>query len=169
VTVLAVEGSGLAASEAKKLGVTGLTTVFNTADSYPGSSANILPNLCERMSISQSTSRLFRAIPPERVGLNGEYDHDGLAKRVALEFSKTFESDELEGLQISQRGAVVVLLGTIANQKFLIKLVTAVMQVSGAADVEINGVCVSQPLRFYLEVKPSKEALLNLLHLINHK
>jgi hypothetical protein len=130
---------------------------------------SVLPTLCERMSIGQPTSRLFSAIPPERVGLNGEYDHDGLAKRVALEFSQIFEPHELEGLRIAQRGAVVVLLGNIATQRFLVKLVAAVMNVSGAADVEINGVCVAEPLRFYLEVKPSKEALLNLLSLVNHR
>jgi hypothetical protein len=120
------------------------------------------------MSISQSTSRLFRAIPPERVGLNGEYDHDGLAKRVAVAFSQAIEPEELENLRIAQRGAVVVLLGDISSQRLLIKLVTAAMNVSGAADVEINGICVAELLRFYIEVKPSRDALINLLRLINH-
>jgi hypothetical protein len=119
------------------------------------------------MFINQTATRLFRAIPPERIGLNGEYDHDGLAKRVALELSKTFEPDEVENLRIAQRGTVVLLLGNVSSQQFLIKLVAVVMNVNGAVDVEINGVCVAEPLRFYLEVKPSKEALLNLLSLVN--
>lgn len=144
-------------------------SVSTRADYRQDSLVGILPTLCEEMFISQPISRLFRAIPPERIGLNGEYDHDGLAKRVALEFGKTFEPDELENLKIAQRGRVVVLLGNVSNQQFLIKLVSAVMNVSGAVDVEVNGVCVAEPLRFYLEVKPSKEALLNLLSLINHK
>ncbi|NJR40870.1 MAG: hypothetical protein HC781_21065 [Leptolyngbyaceae cyanobacterium CSU_1_4] len=143
--------------------------LFPQADYCQGFSACILPILCEGMFISQPASRLFRAIPPERIGLNGEYDHQGLAKRVALEFSKTFEADELENLKIAQRGTVVVLLGNVSSQQFLIKLVAAVMNVSGAVDVEINGVCVAEPLRFYLEVKPSKEALVNLLSLVNHR
>ncbi len=139
------------------------------ADYRQDSSASVLPALCEGMFISQPASRLFEAMPPERIGLNGEYDHDGLAKRVALEFSKFFAPDELENLKIAQRGTVVVLLGNVFSQQFLIKLVAAVMNVSGAVDVEINGVCVAEPLRFYLEVKPSKEALLNLLSLVNHR
>jgi hypothetical protein len=139
------------------------------AGDRPKTLTRVLPTLCERMSIGQPTARLFRAIPPERVGLNGEYDHDGLAKRVAVEFSQTFEPHELEGLQIAQRGAVVVLLGNVASQRFLVRLVAAVMSVSGAADVEINGICVAEPLRFYLEVKPSKQALMNLLSLVNHQ
>jgi hypothetical protein len=149
--------------------VTDSVTVSTRADCRQDSSANILPTLCEEMFISQPTSRLFRAIPPERIGLNGEYDHNGLAKRVALEFSKTFEPDELENLRIAQRGTVVVVLGDIPSQQFLIKLVAVVMGVNGAVDVEINGVCVAEPLRFYLEVKPSKQALPKLLGLVNHR
>jgi hypothetical protein len=130
---------------------------------------SVLPNLCERMSTSQSTSRLFSAIPPERVGLSGEYDHDGLAKRVMVAFGQAIEPEELEGIRIAQRGAVVVLLGNVSSQRCLIKLVTAAMNVSGAADVEINGVCVAELLRFYIEVKPSRDALVNLLRLVNHR
>lgn len=149
--------------------MTDSVTASTSADYRQDSSASILPTLCEGMLISQPILRLSSAIPPERIGLNGEYDHDGLAKRVALEFSKTFELDEVENLRIAQRGTVVVLLGSIFSQQFLIKLVAVVMNVSGAVDVEINGVCVAEPLRFYLEVKPSKEALLNLLRLVNHR
>lgn len=149
--------------------MTDSVTVSTNANYCQDSSASILPTLCEGMLISPPASRLFRAIPPERIGLNGEYDYDGLAKRVALEFSRNFEPDELENLRITQRGAVVVLIGNVSSQQFLIKLVAAVMNVSGAVDVEINGVCVAEPLRFYLEVKPSKEALLNLLSLLNHQ
>jgi hypothetical protein len=125
--------------------------------------------LSEPISMGQSTSRLFTAIPPERVGLDGEYDHDGLAKRVSVVFGQNFELGELGELRISQRGSVVVLMGEVPNQRLLIKLVTLAMNVSGAVDVEINGVCVAEPLRFYLEVKPSKEAMVNLLSLVNHR
>jgi hypothetical protein len=120
--------------------MTDSVTASTRADYRQDSSASTLPALCEGMIINQPASQLFRAIPPERIGLNGEYDHDGLAKRVALEFSKTFEPDELENLKIAQRGTVVVLLGNVYSQQFLIKLVAVVMNVSGAVDVEINGV-----------------------------
>lgn len=136
-------------------------------DYHPDSSASIPPTLHEGILTRQPFSQLFAATPPERIGLNGEYDYDGLAKRVALEFSKTFEPDELGNLKIAQRGAVVVLLGKVPSQEFLMKVVAVVMNVSGAVDVEINGVCVVQSLRFYLEIKPSKQSLLNLMTLIN--
>jgi len=136
--------------------VTDSVQVSFRANYRQDSSASILPSLCEGMLVGQPTFQLFGAIPPERIGLNGEYDHDGLAKRVALELSKTFEPDELGNLKIAQRGTVVVLLGNVPSQEFLVRLVAVVMDVNGAVDVEINGVCVSQPLRFYLDTKPSK-------------
>jgi hypothetical protein len=149
--------------------MTDSVTVSTRADYRQDSSASMRPAFWEGMFVNQTTSQLFRAIPPERIGLNGEYDHDGLAKRVALELSTIFEPDEVENLKIAQRGTVVVMLGNVSSQQFLIKLVAAVMNVAGAVDVEINGVCVAGLLRFYLEVKPSKEALLNLFRLVNHR
>jgi osmotically-inducible protein OsmY len=118
--------------------------------------------------MGQSTfTPLFKTIPPERVGLFGEYDHKGLAKRVSLALSQNFEPNEIRSLRVNQRGAVVVLVGQIPNQRLLIKLVNTVMDVSGAVDVEINGISVAHRLKTYLDVKPSKDALLKLLTLVN--
>lgn len=120
--------------------------------------------------MGQSTfTSLFKTIPPERVGLFGEYDHKGLAKRVSLAFNQSFDSSEIKNLRINQRGAVVVLVGQISSQLLLIKLVNTAMGVSGAVDVEINGVSVAHRLKSYLEGKPSKEALLKLLALVNNQ
>lgn len=118
--------------------------------------------------MGQSTfTPLFKTIPPERVGLDGEYDHQGLAKRVLLAFNANFEPDAIAHLRVNQRGAVVVVMGKISDQRTLIRLVNVAMAVNGAADVEINGVSVAEPLKFYLQVKPSKTALNNLLSLVN--
>lgn len=114
---------------------------------------------------STSTS-LFQTIPPERVGLQGEYDHQGLAKRVMLAFRKEFTLIELIGLRVTQRGAVVVVIGQILNQKMLIRLVNLAMATSGAADVEVNGVSVGYSLKNYLELKPSRETLVTLQKLL---
>lgn len=117
--------------------------------------------------MGQSTfTPLFNSIPPERVGLYGEYDHKGLAKRVSLALSQNFEPDEIRKLRVSQRGAVVLLIGEIPNQRMLVKLVNVAMGVEGAAEVEINGVSVAHRLKNYLEIKPSREDLFQLLHLI---
>jgi len=117
------------------------------------------------MGQTTSTS-LFRTIPPERVGLSGEYDHNGLTKRVSLALSCTFEPDEISRLRVSQRGAVVVFMGNIDSQQLLIRLVNVAMSVSGAADVEVNGVGVADRLTTYLK-QPSRASLDGLLRVLH--
>jgi hypothetical protein len=117
-------------------------------------------------AMGKSTVSWFGTIPPERVGLNGEYDHRGLAKRVSLVFRQQCSSIEIEQLRVSQRGAVVVLMGKIPERKLLVKLVNLAMSVPGTADVEVNGVSVGHELKPYSETKPSREALLNLQELV---
>lgn len=61
-----------------------------------------------RSAVETSSSPIFRSIPPERIGLNGEYDHSGLAKRVDRSFRQQFLPEELAKLTVSQRGRVVI-------------------------------------------------------------
>ena len=118
--------------------------------------------------MGQSTfTPLFKTIPPERIGLDGTYDHQGLAKRVLLALSENFEPEAIAHLRVSQRGAVVVVMGKVSDQRTLVRLVNIAIAVNGAADVEVNGISVAEPLKFYLQVKPSKLALENLLSLVN--
>lgn len=125
-----------------------------------------------RQCIGQSTSAsLFHSIPPERIGLSGEYDHQGLAKRVKLAFQELvlkheLARSEIERLRVTQRGAVVLIVGYVSDQKLLIKLVNTAMAVSGAADVEVNGTSVGYSLKNYLEVKPARETLVQIQKLL---
>ena len=115
---------------------------------------------------SASPASLFHSIPPERVGLQGEYDHHGLAKRVGLKIRQSCAAEQLGHLRISQRGSVVVLMGKIANQRLLIKLVNLALSTTGAADVEVNGVIIGDSFKNYLEVKPNPELLQQLQPLV---
>ena len=47
-------------------------------------------------------SKTTQSIAPERVGLNGEYDQSGLAKRVALAFDEDSELDDIDTLWVAQ-------------------------------------------------------------------
>ncbi len=85
---------------------------------------------------------LFKTIPPERVGLNGEYDHSGLAKRVSLALRNQFSAASLEHLRINQRGRVVVLSGRVPDREILMQMVDAALEVMGTFDVETYGVKV---------------------------
>lgn len=77
-------------------------------------------------------------IPPERVGLNGEYDHSGLAKRVLQAFQVL--SEDLDGLRVSQRGKVVILMGSLRSTELLNQLVSIALKVEGAIEVETHGI-----------------------------
>ncbi|NJP11200.1 MAG: BON domain-containing protein [Leptolyngbyaceae cyanobacterium RU_5_1] len=82
------------------------------------------------------------AIPPERVGLNGEYDQSGLAKRVAKAFDDNGLEDE-ERLWVAQTGGTVVLKGEVADQATLDQAKSIASGVSGATSVDSSQVKVS--------------------------
>lgn len=100
------------------------------------------------------------------MGLRGEYDHHGLAKRVGLKLRQSCGVEQIRNLRVTQRGAVVVLTGRISSQKLLIKLVNLAGSTAGAADVEVNGVSVGDSLKTYLTGQPCPELLLKLHPLV---
>jgi osmotically-inducible protein OsmY len=81
-------------------------------------------------------------IPPERMGLNGEYDQSGLAKRVAQAFDNNPDVADIETVYVAQHGSTVVLKGTVASQEIVSKLVTIAKGVNGATAVETDKVTV---------------------------
>lgn len=87
----------------------------------------------------------FQAIPPERVGLNGEYDHFGLQKRVQRALQRNFHPHVLSQLSVSQRGRVVILQGTVSDRALLQQLVEVAQRVEGTIRVEAHWVaCESE-------------------------
>ena len=115
---------------------------------------------------SSAPISLFKTIPPERIGLKGEYDHHGLAKRVGLRVRQSCIAEQVRHLRVSQRGAVVVLTGKIASQRLLIKLINLALSTAGTADVEVNGVSIGDDFRRYLAGQPCPALLLRLQPLI---
>lgn len=83
-----------------------------------------------------------QTIPPERMGLNGEYDQSGLAKRVAQAFDNNPDVADIETVYVAQHGSTVVLKGTVPSQEIVNKLVTIAKSVNGATGVETNQVTV---------------------------
>ncbi|MCC5663934.1 BON domain-containing protein [Nostoc sp. CHAB 5784] len=79
-----------------------------------------------------------QSIPPERVGLSGEYDQSGLAKRVALAFDQDPQLDDVNTLWVAQTGSTVVLKGKVPSQEILNKMVSVARSVNGATDVDTN-------------------------------
>jgi hypothetical protein len=82
----------------------------------------------------------FASPPPERVGLNGEYDYSGLTKRVDRALRQSFPQQALEQLKIAQRGRVVVFTGRVLDASLLRQLSDVAASVSGATTVETRGI-----------------------------
>ncbi len=80
------------------------------------------------------------AIPAERVGLHGEYDQSGLAKRVAVAFDGDSSLADVDSVYVAQTGATVVLKGSAPDQGTVDKMVELAGQVSGAKDVDASNV-----------------------------
>lgn len=81
-------------------------------------------------------------IPPERVGLNGEYDQSGLAKRVALAFDQDPQLDDIDTLWVAQTSGTVVLKGKVPSQDILNKMVSVARSVNGATSVDTSQVTI---------------------------
>jgi osmotically-inducible protein OsmY len=92
---------------------------------------SIAPDTSSNVATTQS-------IPPERLGLSGEYDQSGLAKRVALAFDQDPQLDDVNTLWVAQTGSTVVLKGTVPSQEILNKMVSVANSVNGATDVDTN-------------------------------
>ena len=82
------------------------------------------------------------SIPPERMGLSGEYDQSGLAKRVALAFDEDPQLDDIDTLYVAQTGSVVVLKGKAPSQEILNKTISVARGVNGATDVDADQVTI---------------------------
>ena len=89
---------------------------------------------------SPSDDANTQTIEPERIGLNGEYDQSGLAKRVALAFDQDPDLDDIDTLWVAQTGGTVVLKGQVPTQDILNKMVTVAHTVNGATDVDTTQV-----------------------------
>lgn len=79
-------------------------------------------------------------IPAERMGLTGEFDQSGLAKRVAFAFDNTPELADQDTVWVAQRGSVVVLKGHVQDRTIIDRLIEVARGVAGTTDVEADQV-----------------------------
>lgn len=84
-----------------------------------------------------SSLKGFSTSPPERIGIKGEYDYNGLANRVLECFNQSVQAD-ISQLKVRQRGRVVILTGAVSSQTLLDQLVALAASIEGTAQVEIH-------------------------------
>jgi osmotically-inducible protein OsmY len=82
-------------------------------------------------------------IPAERVGLNGEYDQSGLAKRVAAAFDEDASVADIDTVWVAQTGGTVVLKGEAPSQEQLNRLIEIANEQSGAQAVNAEQVTIA--------------------------
>lgn len=104
---------------------------------FPGSKKPATPPVVEAAKTPAG-----EAIPPAKVGLDGEFDESGLAKRVALAFDNDPELDDVNTLWVAQLSSKVVLKGSVPSQDVLNKMVTVARGVNGATDVDTSQVTI---------------------------
>ncbi|MEO0866943.1 MAG: phospholipid-binding protein [Cyanobacteria bacterium J06642_11] len=79
-------------------------------------------------------------IPLCKIGLTGEFDESGLAKRVTLAFDEDAQLDDVETLWVAQLSSKVVLKGKVPSQAILDKMVAVAKDVEGATAVDTSQV-----------------------------
>ncbi len=86
-------------------------------------------------SISVAQKAEEKSIAPEKVGLDGEFDESGLAKRVAKALDDANISDDV-GLWVAQTGSTVVLKYNPDAESVLDEAKQVAQGVDGATAVE---------------------------------
>ncbi|MEM8611516.1 MAG: phospholipid-binding protein [Cyanobacteria bacterium P01_H01_bin.105] len=98
---------------------------------------------CQLSEIRDSQNRWFSSIPPERIGLHGEFDYYGLSKRVSHCLSSHVDR-ALGRLKVRQRGRVVVLSGQLGSPHQLREVVNLALSIDGVDEVETRGIAVAE-------------------------
>ena len=93
-------------------------------------------------STTSAAPATTQSIPPERLGLNGEYDQSGLAKRVALAFDENSQLGDIDTLWVAQTGGMVVWKGKVPSENILNKMISVAASVRGAKGVNTDEVTI---------------------------
>lgn len=80
--------------------------------------------------------------PPECMGLEGELDYYGLAKRVAAACDRDPVLEPIDTIQVGQRGSTVVFQGQADDISTLQHLVEVAKKVDGTRSVDTSQVMV---------------------------
>ena len=80
------------------------------------------------------------SIPVERIGLNGEFDSSGLAKRDAQAPSEDPIVQSVSTVYVAQNNSKIIFKGMVPDQEILDRLLTIAQNVSGVDDVDLSQV-----------------------------
>ncbi|NJN61066.1 MAG: BON domain-containing protein [Coleofasciculaceae cyanobacterium RL_1_1] len=126
-----------------------LQRIFGKEEKEKADSRNLMPiyestrGKAANLSAAQDfTDESGDAIPPERVGLDGQYDESGLAKRVAAAFDLDPDTADLDSVWVAQLSGTVVLKGSVPSQADLDKLIAIADEVYGSTGIQTDEVTI---------------------------
>jgi hypothetical protein len=111
--------------------------------SYANLTATLPANPLGKTDRPSRKTETLPAIPSEFVGLHGEYDPQGLAKRVAQAFDQHPQVQQIKTLCIIQHGSQITLLGKVADTVLLQQVVELAKQVEGTKEVNVEQVVIA--------------------------
>ena len=82
------------------------------------------------------------AIPPERVGLQGEYEYYGLAHRIQALFQDYMGKKEDANIVVKQRGSAIILTGSVSKAELLNDLIDLAMATEGVTQLEVYNILI---------------------------
>lgn len=103
----------------------------------PGLSGTYNKELREKASVRSSP------VPPEYMGLEGEYDPTGLAKRVAKALDQQPRLSDIKTLTFVQKGNAIVFSGEIQDPEALGAIVDTASRVDGTHAVDVSRVTIA--------------------------
>jgi len=128
-----------------------LQRIFGKEEKEKADSRNLMPiyesTRGKAANLSAAAAEDFtdesgETIPPERVGLDGQYDESGLAKRVAAAFDLDPETADLDSVWVAQLSGTVVLKGSVPSQADLDNLIAIADDVFGSTGIQTDEVTV---------------------------
>lgn len=94
-----------------------------------------------KRGVAKATSTsVTKDIPDYKIGVDGDFDESGLAKRVALAFDEDSQLDDIDTLWVAQLSGTVVLKGKVPSKGILDKMVSVAKGVEGTDAVDTKQV-----------------------------
>ncbi|MDJ0536834.1 MAG: hypothetical protein QNJ70_30830 [Xenococcaceae cyanobacterium MO_207.B15] len=81
-----------------------------------------------------------KTIAPEKLGANGEYDENALAKKVAKALDSVPDINGLAKVYVAQQGSAIFLKGNVPDRNTLEKIVSVVKSVQSVGDINTDGI-----------------------------
>jgi hypothetical protein len=100
-----------------------------------------LPDTSQR-DLREKASVRGTPIPPDCMGLEGEYDPFGLAKRVAQALDERPKTAQVSTLTLEQQGNTIIYDGQVADRQMLDAIVDVTRRIDGTHAIETDRVRV---------------------------